>query len=493
MQTSRLLLLFPLISTVFLPPAPSSAEALQVGDISQLDLARMARILPQDDAAAVAAVTRPLSLDDALQLALEKNLRIQIATADVDTFRPEVDAQRAFFHPSVGADGVVAESSERLRGVTETLKTHDARGFLRQEVPTGGTIAVGGEWLNENPNNDFRSELGGAFVEVRQPLLRGGRVYVSRRFISDAEFDLEIQQARLGAEVLDVAAQTKVAYYNTVLSARLIQVIEAAIVRDMQLIEASRALFDAGRVTKRDVVSAEIQLSKSRIDLASREGEREVAQDQLRDLLGTPIGIDFEVTDREIPFRPIELRLEEWIRTALDRRPELLEIRRRLEKAELDTRVRENDLLPVLDVVGAGRQDLRSGHSRNYDWQVGGVFEYPLGNVAAERRLQAARAFEIRTRREYEQTERAIELEVRQIEISLRESTRRLRDLIRGLEQARAKREIAQARFELGQADNFDITDADDDLVAAESDLLRAVVDYASNLALLEARIAAPI
>jgi len=493
MQASRLLLLFPLISTVLAPPSTASEDALQVGDISELDLSRMARILPPEEVVTVTAEPRSLSLDEALRIALEKSLRIQIATADVDTFEPEVDAQRAFFHPTLAGDALVGETSERLRNVTDTFETHDARGYLRQEVPTGGTIAVGGEWLNESPNRGYRSELAGAFVEVRQPLLRGGRIYVSRRFIEDAESDLEIQQARLAAEVLDVAAQTKVAYYNTVLSARLIQVIEAAIVRDRELIEASRALFDAGRVTRRDVVSAEIKLSKDRIDLASREGEREAAENLLRDVLGTPIGLDLRVTDREIPFRPIALHLEQWIQIALDRRPELMEIRKRLEKAELDTRVRQNDLLPVLDVVGGGRQDLRSGHSQNYDWRVGGLFEYPLGNVAAERRLEAARAFEIRTRREYEQTERAIELEVRQIEISLRESTSRLRDLIRGVEQARAKREVAKVRFELGQADNFDITDADDDLVAAESDLLRAVVDYANNIALLEARIASPI
>ena len=68
-----------------------------------------------------------------------------------------------------------------------------------------------------------------------------------------------------------------------------------------------------------------------------------------------------------------------------------------------------------------------------------------------------------------------------------------MRDLIRGVEQARPKREIAVVRFELGRTDNFDITDADEDIVSAESDLLRAVVDYASNIALLETRIASPI
>jgi outer membrane protein len=493
MKTSLSMLL--LMLCIGLQPLSSRAseEMLEIGNISELDLGQMARILGPDEREAIRPEPRPLSLDQALELALEKNLRVEIATIDVAAVEPTVDAERAFFHPTAGADGFYLETNEEVRNQTDNLEVHNARAFVRQEVPTGGTILVGGAWTNEIPNRDVRSEQAAPFVEVRQPLLRGGRIYVSRRFISDAEFDLDIQRARLAAEVLDVAAQTKIAYYNTVLAARLIQVVEAAIERDKALVEASQALFEAGRVTKRDVVSAEIQLSRDRIDLASRQAEREASQNLLRDVLGTPIDVDLQVTDRNIPFQPIAMRLDEWIKTALDNRPELLEIRKQIEKAALETRVRENDLLPVLDVLGAGRQDVRSGHTNNYDWQVAGLLEIPIGNVAARRRLTSAKALEARTRREYEQRERAIELEVRQIEISLRESTGRLRNLIRGVEQARSKREIALARFELGKADNLDITDAEQDLVSAESDLLRAVVEYANNIALLEARIAGPV
>jgi len=268
--------------------------------------------------------------------------------------------------------------------------------------------------------------------------------------------------------------------------------VQAAIVRDKELVEASRALFEASRVTKRDVVSAEIQLSRDEVELASRIAERESSQNLLRDVLGEPIGTYLETTDRHIPFQPIELRLDEWIHVAFDNRPELLEIRKRIDKAELETRVRKNDVLPIVDVIGAYEADYRSSNS-NSAWQVGGLFAIPIGNVAARRRLTSARAFQARTEREYVQGKRVIELEVREIEIRLRESIRRLEGLILGVEQARAKREIAIVRFELGRANNLDITDAQEDLVAAESELLRAVVDYASNIALLEARIASPI
>ena len=83
--------------------------------------------------------------------------------------------------------------------------------------------------------------------------------------------------------------------------------------------------------------------------------------------------------------------------------------------------------------------------------------------------------------------ERTIELQVRGFEITLRRNIGELKATTQGLEQARAKREIASVRFQLGLADNFDSTDADEDLIAAETELLSAITEYANNLAAIEA------
>jgi outer membrane protein TolC len=77
--------------------------------------------------------------------------------------------------------------------------------------------------------------------------------------------------------------------------------------------------------------------------------------------------------------------------------------------------------------------------------------------------------------------------------IKLRRSLERMTVLTAGVEQARGKLEFAKARFALGLATNLDITDAQEALLNAETDLLSAIVDYNVGLAELEARIAAPV
>jgi OMF family outer membrane factor len=69
----------------------------------------------------------------------------------------------------------------------------------------------------------------------------------------------------------------------------------------------------------------------------------------------------------------------------------------------------------------------------------------------------------------------------------------RIQPLTVAIEQAKGKLEVARARFALGQATNFDITDAQEDLLDAETELLEAIVAYNIALAQLEASIAGPL
>ena len=245
--------------------------------------------------------------------------------------------------------------------------------------------------------------------------------------------------------------------------------------------------------------SAEIKLANDNARLARDKSEFELAENQLRDVLGLPIDMKIGIAQREIPFEPVGIELEDWIRSAIANRPEILEIRTELEKSDLDIRVRQNDVLPSLDLVGSyARTQTGASTSKAYGlddstWTAGLNFSIPFGNVAARSRLIQAKTARARLERLYVALERSIELQVRSFEIALRRALEELLALTEEVEQARAKLEIANVRFQLGLANNLDITDADTDLTDSESDLLTAITDYASNLARIEAAIVRPI
>lgn len=476
--------------------APSAAERIDVGRISDLDLGEVQRLIDASSAAIppAATATRQLTLEDSLRVALENNLDIQIAVLGVEAQAPEIAAAKAGFHPVTGLS-VKAEGSniEQAGAASNDFDREEAAAGITQPLPTGGQIGFGAGYrrdFSNDPNNvgdPSTTQIAGFTLTAKQPLLRGGRTFVARKFILNAELDAEIEQARLDGEILRVTAQTKGAYYQALAAARQIEVIESALARDQELIEYSGALFEAGRVSKRDVISAEIQLTSDEARLSNSRVDLELSQNNLRDVIGLPIEVRVDTADRTIPFQPVPLELEEWLESAYVHRPELLALDKELERMDLNLRIRRNDTLPQLDVSGEYQRDITL--TKGQRWKAGLDFSLPFGNVAARSLLAQAEAQMSQLRREKTRTKRNIELEVRAIEIRLREGLLRIRTLATGVEQARAKREIARGRFQNGLANNLDITDADAALVRAETDLLRGIVEYATNLAELEAKI----
>ena len=446
-----------------------------------------------------------LTLQQSVEIALYKNLDVRLVAIDRDTARLEVQKAKAKFHPSVGS--TVSGSSTRTvvdqppTISDETQAAQAVTGFIKQEVPTGATITLSSGLARTDtpaavPAEQFSP---GLTVTLVQPLFKGGRVFVATQLIKNAEFDLRTAEAKLRSQILKVTSDTKSAYYNVLLAEKVIGVIEAAIDRDRALIDASQALFQARLVTKRDVFSAELSLAQDSARLVSAHADRQTATNALLDVIGLPIATDVQLVDREIGFEPIPLELERWIETAIMNRPEIMDLEAKRAKRELTARVARNSLLPQLDFAASyGRAETSSLFKRSLDlrgdaWTVGLVYSFPLGNVAAKSALAQAELDQPRLREQLAQQKRQIELEVRSSEIKLRKSLERMKALTLAIEQAKGKLEVGKAQFALGQATNLDITDAQQAILSAETDLLGAIVDYNIGLAELEARTGGPL
>jgi outer membrane protein TolC len=473
-----------------------------VGDVSNLDLLRVRELSETTDleTASVRAVetaveeARLIGLQVAVELALVHNPDLQIARYERDAAVHEVPAARARFHPTTGF-AVGAEGSD-LAGDSER---GTAQAFVRQELPTGGAFTASGDLLRTDVSGESLRNEGAIGVELRQPLMRGGRTFVARRDILDAGYALTIEDAQFEARVLEITRDTKVAYFNSILAARLIDVTAAAVERDRRLIEASEALFQAARASRRDLVSAQIRLSDDLAQLAGRRAELRQSQLELRDVIGLPLHEVVTPAESSVPFQPVAFREPEWVDSALERRPEIRQLEAQLEREELSLRISHHEVLPKLDLLGLYRRRDDDGALASAfdlggeDWGVGLEFEIPFANVAARERLVSARLRYARVGRELARQRRAVEREVRDQVIELRRNLAEVAFQADKVERSREKLEIAVARYGQGIANNLDITDAQEDLLDAETDLLTAIFDYTNGLARLEASIAGPV
>jgi outer membrane protein TolC len=485
-------------------PVARDQSVLRVGNVADLDLDQLRSVIVAATPVGPGAdqEVRALSLEESLQIALTNNLDIQISEAGVAGGEAAIDEARGRFFPSVGAGGD-ATGWRRDRDGDRPDETRDRQRallFLEQEVPTGGVVRLGAGYEREataenreqipDQNYDNTNQLAGLSIEIFQPLLRGGRVYVARSQIIDAEYGDDVNRALLSASMLRVKAQTKSAYYHVVRAMRQVEVVERALGRDKQLLEASNALYDAGRVSKVDVHSAEFSLANDEARIATSRAELQVQQNELRRVLGLPVGVKVLVSEPTIPFEPVSIDLTDWITRALRNRPELLQARAELKQAQLAKRVAGNGKLPELGVTGAFQPGFDWA---SYNYEAGLSFRMPIGNVAPSARYRQAESMRSIAHTNLYRTQREVELEVREFEIRLRQSLERIESLIQAVESARAKREVAAGRFEMGLASNLDVVNADEQMIGAESQLLQAVAEYASTVAKLEAAVGGPL
>ena len=452
--------------------------------------------------------TRALTLQESIEITLQRNLQVQIARLTRDAVQPEIPKARALFHPTAGLAFTASGQNSAFNSDDNDdddegsgSNTQAFNAFISQLVPTGASIVLLGDLSRDeekgaDPPREFLSALS---VSVVQPLLRGGGIVVATRPIRDAEFNLRVEEARLRAEVLRVIAQTKSAYYTAILAEKTIAVTEEAIQRDKVLIEATKSLFEAGLVTKRDVFSAELLLAKDTGTLVEAQADLRLAETNLLNILGLPMATRVVLLDKDLSLQPISLELDKWIATAIQNRPELVGFEALLEQSLLNIRVAKNTLFPQVDLVGSYERsqiDSTFGESTDLDgeaWSAGLTFLVPFGNVAAKSDLIIAKREHALLQQEFLQTKRLIELEVRANVIRLHRSLEAVKPLRVEIEQAKGKMEIARARFALGEASNLDITDSQEDLLEAEIELLEAIVDYKIALAELEASIAGPL
>jgi len=127
-------------------------------------------------------VTRNLSLQECVQIALEHNLNIKIARFDPEIARQNVSAAYGAYEPTFEVGGThsynaspggIDEQNRPYPGTT--TKANDYRAGIVGLLPTGLTVDLGADLSTRtglSPSGSFQNADGSASIQLRQPLLR---------------------------------------------------------------------------------------------------------------------------------------------------------------------------------------------------------------------------------------------------------------------------------------------------------------------------------
>lgn len=403
--------------------------------------------------AAIATAPLPaatLTFEEAIRRALEVN-------NDVETSRSEIavaDANRAFLlsavMPRIEVDGALTRNS------------------IEQ------TFGEGDEALTILPRNDWNYT-----VRLSQPVFAGRR---ELRAYSQAKLGVEnakeTEDATEDATLLRVASS-----YLALVNAEARIEIER---RNIELAEKRReqaqSFYDAGEVTRVDVLRAETAVKAAQRVMAAAEQSRELAESDLRQALEIEGDIDAVSPARTIPAPPAEAAL---IARATDTRPDVDVAENNVRIAQLEVSKQRGFWLPVIRFDGGWVNQRTPFPAAQYAYgalrfnvpifQSGEVFARVAG--AKQRELQAGLALQNAQLTAREDVRRALSA-LRAAATSLSLATDQL---------AAAEAEYNQA-FELyraQEATSLDVSTSETSL----ADARRAVAEETLNRDLAELRV----
>jgi outer membrane protein len=465
---------------------------------------------------------RRLTVEDAVRLALEHNLGVQVARIDPQIEDLAVAQARAAWAPTFTSTlqgaSVDTPNASFLSGALGP-KTTDQRVTTNvgvvQALPWGGSYSVGWDGLRATTTNIFtnfspqlRSSLA---LNYRQPLLRGFRIDTARQQLQVSQKAREIADVRLRQSIVVTARAVRHAYWDLVftIASGLVQQQSLELARNW--LRETRARVEIGTTAPIDIVEAEAEVAQREEAVIVADAQMATAEDRLRALVYDPVAADFW-TFRIEPSTPptftaMPIDLDAAMRTALASRTDLQSTQKSLETADINLRYFRNQTFPDVTasvdygltglggtefIRGAGFPGPVIGHTErgfgdvvadlfgnNFpSWTASLTVSYPIGPTP-----QAA-AF-ARARLQYSQSQTALRNQQLQVTTEVREAARQVLTNQRRVETTRVSRQLAERRLEAeerkfaaGTSTSFFVFQAQRDLAQARNNELRATLDY---------------
>ncbi|PYR55256.1 MAG: hypothetical protein DMF85_20070 [Acidobacteria bacterium] len=483
----------------------------------------------------------PLSIDDAVKLALENNLGIQ-----QEKLNPQIQAYgvaRALgvFTPALFSNfnrrSSTAPPTDFLsQGVAVATSGNLATtaGLQQQTKWYGGSYSVawdGSRATSDAPHTSFRPQLGSDLSAIyTQPLLRNFKIDSFREQLLLSRNSQQVADIQLQERITQTSRNVRAAYYNLVGAIAGLEVAQQSLDLARQSLHDNQRRVEVGTMAPIDIVAAEAEVASNDENVIVAQANIQSAEDQLRALVMNPSQPGFWATI----FRPTEqpalapraIDVDAAIANALANRTDIQQLKKQIESTDVSMKFAANQKLPTVDVTGrygvtgvggtlydyidsttpgappiatvigtrSFMDALRDVFGNNYrTWSVAVNVSYPIGTSVAD----AAYA-QGKIQREQENTQ--LENLKLQVATAVREAGRGVNTNLKRVEATRRARELAekrleaeQKRFTVGLSTTFELFQAQRDLSRARQAELTATIDYNRSLVDFEAVQASPI
>lgn len=347
-----------------------------------------------------------LTLQQAIELAWERNPDIHAAEARLGQAQASVEEAAAAFYPRLTAR--VGYDYSDNPALAFSYVVAQRRFNFDMNINHPGYV------------ENFRPE-----VFTTWSIFRGGQDYYRKKA---AELGVEVAELEHSALRNQLAAAVTAAYYALLEAPRQVEVSKKSVEAVTSELEHTRHRYQAGSSLKSDVLSLEVRLAQSRENETHALNSVELARAAIKTLLGGESAASLEAVEPAASGAAGRERMEKVLAQALSQRPEMQAATSQVALRQHELDMERGARLPRVNAFAAYGQNSRTpgfsteqgnvtlGVSAELDLYAGGAVTARIS--AAEKRLTEAQALEMRTRLE-------IEEEVRKAYLQLEEALSR--------------------------------------------------------------------
>ena len=417
----------------------------------------------------------PLTLKEAVKLALERNPEVLVAREELDELKGKITEVRSGAYPQITFQGY----GLRLRDPSIL----NSSSF--DEVPKEFKDA-----LVPRANNMF--DLG---LNIKQPLYNAGKVRTALKLAKESLGEKEAAQEVVRQQVTFKVFQ---AFKDLLLAEANLEVVRETQQQRLKHLEQARSRFNNGVATEIDVLRSEVNVANMEPELIRANNRVRLARAAINNLIVADLEAPTQI-EGSLEYHPWPVgSLEEIQRRTLELRPELQAARRQLQQARLTVSLAQAENKLTVDMEGQwgySVRQLQNVFNNDFSrWNLTFNFKLPLFDSGRKAGLivQASARFRAAEQR-LAQLQNNIRLEVKQAYDDMQSSAKAIAAARLSVNQAEKVLAMMQANYQYGAATTLDVTDSQTALALARNSQIGATYEYEMAKARLRLASGSPV
>jgi outer membrane protein len=412
---------------------------------------------------------KTITLDQARQTALERNLNVTQAQNNIESAQATVLAATGNYLPTFSASASWNRSQTEAKGQyfnpsTQTLVTSVGRtvgSSIRTGVDMGYTIFDG-----------FSRE--------------GNMKRASSNAVASEQTAARTRQA--------IVFQVESAYLNVLRNEQLVKVSEENLKRDNRQLERITESNRVGALSLADVYRQQSQVAADELNLITAQNNYDKAKADLVALIGLDVSEDYAIADQSVSTEIAQSELEstmnqyknfkELSERAIAHRPDYQAAGESFNAADAGVTSARSGYLPSINASAGyglnGDQFSTLSDTKSLSWGLSirwNIFD----GFGTNQALQSAQVLKRNAELSLQQTQRSINVELKKALLDLDAARKQYEVSLKGLVSSTQDYRIAEERYNLGAGTLLDLLTASANLVNAQANKVNASYNYVTS------------